>query len=66
MLRCNGSAQARFREIASRHRPPEGHPRHVKPAIMRRLEVPLDLRLDLLHLVLQAVLGWTDSHLWER
>jgi hypothetical protein len=27
--------------------------------------VPLDLRLDRLHLVLQAALGWTNSHLWE-
>ena len=37
----------------------------VEPAILRRLEVPLDLRLDRLHLVLQAALGWTNSHLWE-
>ena len=37
----------------------------VKPAVMRRLEVPLNLRLDRLHLVLQAAIGWTNSHLWE-
>jgi hypothetical protein len=37
----------------------------VKPAVMRRLEVPLNLRLDRLHLVLQAAVGWTNSHLWE-
>jgi hypothetical protein len=37
----------------------------VEPAVLRRLEVPLDLRLDRLHLVLQAALGWTNSHLWE-
>jgi hypothetical protein len=37
----------------------------VEPAVVRRLEVPLDLRLDRLHLVLQAALGWTNSHLWE-
>jgi Plasmid pRiA4b ORF-3-like protein len=37
----------------------------VEPKVLRRLEVPLDLRLDRLHLVLQAVLGWTNSHLWE-
>jgi Plasmid pRiA4b ORF-3-like protein len=37
----------------------------VEPAVMRRLDVPLDLRLDRLHLVLQAALGWTNSHLWE-
>jgi Plasmid pRiA4b ORF-3-like protein len=37
----------------------------VEPAVVRRLEVPLDLRLDRLHLVLQAALGWSNSHLWE-
>jgi len=37
----------------------------VKPVMLRRLEVPLTLRLDRLHLVLQAALGWTDSHLYE-
>ena len=37
----------------------------VEPAVVRRLEVPLDLRLDRLHLALQAALGWTNSHLWE-
>lgn len=37
----------------------------VKPTVMRRLEVPLTLRLDRLHLVLQTALGWTNSHLWE-
>ena len=37
----------------------------VKPAVQRRLEVPLTIRLDRLHLVLQAALGWTDSHLYE-
>jgi hypothetical protein len=37
----------------------------VEPAVVRRLEVPLDLRLDRLHLVLQAAVGWTNSHLWE-
>lgn len=38
---------------------------NVKPAVMRRLEVPLTIRLDRLHLVLQAALGWTNSHLYE-
>ncbi|MBU2582285.1 MAG: plasmid pRiA4b ORF-3 family protein [Alphaproteobacteria bacterium] len=37
----------------------------VEPAVMRRLEVPLDLRLDRLHTVLQIAIGWTNSHLWE-
>jgi hypothetical protein len=37
----------------------------VKPQVLRRLEVPLTIRLDRLHLVLQAALGWTNSHLYE-
>jgi len=37
----------------------------VEPKVLRRLEVPFDLRLDRLHLVLQTALGWTNSHLWE-
>src|SRR5437868_13831045 len=37
----------------------------VKPQVLRRLDVPLTIRLDRLHLVLQAALGWTNSHLWE-
>ena len=37
----------------------------VAPLVVRRVEVPLALRLDHLHAVLQAALGWTNSHLWE-
>jgi hypothetical protein len=37
----------------------------VEPTVMRRLEVPLSLRLDRLHTVLQVAMGWTDSHLYE-
>ena len=37
----------------------------VKPRVLRRIDVPLTLRLDRLHMVLQAALGWTDAHLWE-
>lgn len=38
---------------------------NVKPTIMRRLEVPVTIKLTRLHTVLQAAMGWTDSHLWE-
>lgn len=38
---------------------------HVKPTVLRRVEVPLDLRLDRLHLTIQAAMGWTNSHLYE-
>src|SRR3546814_12388400 len=37
----------------------------VEPPVLRRIEVPLTIRLDRLHLALQAALGWTDSHLYE-
>ena len=37
----------------------------VEPAVVRRVEVPLAIRLDRLHLVLQAAMGWTNSHLYE-
>jgi hypothetical protein len=37
----------------------------VMPEVMRRLVVPLTLRLDRLHLTLQEAFGWTGSHLFE-
>src|SRR5271165_6037249 len=37
----------------------------VEPVVVRRLEVPLTIRLDRLHLVLQAAMGWSNSHLYE-
>src|SRR5215475_10822354 len=37
----------------------------VKPVVLRRVEVPFDIRLDRLHLTLQATMGWTNSHLYE-
>ena len=37
----------------------------VEPEVLRRLEVPFSIKLDRLHLTLQAALGWTNSHLYE-
>jgi Plasmid pRiA4b ORF-3-like protein len=37
----------------------------VTPAVLRRVEVPFDIRLDRLHLTIQAAMGWTNSHLYE-
>ena len=37
----------------------------VKPAVLRGVEVPSDIRLDRLHLTIQAAMGWTNSHLYE-
>ena len=34
-----------------------------KPRIWRRLNLPGDLTLDAVHTLLQAVMGWSDSHL---
>jgi len=36
----------------------------IEPAITRILQVPGDIRLDRLHLTLQAAMGWTNSHLY--
>jgi len=38
---------------------------HVKPPVVRRVEVPADIRLDDLHLVIQIVMGWENYHLYE-
>lgn len=37
--------------------------RHVAPPVWRRIEVPADIKLGKLHHVLQAAMGWTDSHM---
>jgi len=37
----------------------------VKPVVLRGVEVPFDIRLDRLHLTIQAAMGWTNSHLYE-
>ena len=37
--------------------------RHTRPPVWRRLELSGDLTLPRLHEVIQAAMGWTDSHL---
>jgi hypothetical protein len=37
----------------------------VKPEVLRRIEVPFNIRLDRLHLAVQAAMGWTNTHLYE-
>ncbi len=37
----------------------------VEPKVLRRIEVPLTLKLDRLHLVIQAAMGWSNYHLYE-
>jgi hypothetical protein len=39
--------------------------RGSKPAIWRRVAVPLDITLGQLHEVVQIAMGWTDSHLHQ-
>jgi hypothetical protein len=39
--------------------------REIKPAIWRRVQVPAEIKLDKLHMVLQDALGWTNSHLHQ-
>lgn len=38
---------------------------HVEPAVVRRLEVPFDIKLSDLHLVIQAAMPWWNYHLYE-
>lgn len=37
----------------------------IKPVVTRVVEVPADIRLDRLHLIIQAAIGWENSHLYE-
>ena len=37
----------------------------IEPAIYRRFVVPAGITLDRLHNVIQIVMGWTNSHLYE-
>ncbi len=37
----------------------------IKPRIWRRIEVPLAIRLDDLHVVIQEAMGWENYHLYE-
>jgi hypothetical protein len=39
--------------------------RRSKPPIWRRLELRSDLRLDVIHRILQTAFSWTDTHLWR-
>jgi hypothetical protein len=39
--------------------------REVRPAVLRRVQVPGELSLAGLHAVVQVAMGWTDSHLHE-
>ena len=37
----------------------------VEPAVIRRIEVPLDIRLDKLNVILQVAIGWQNCHPFE-
>ncbi len=37
----------------------------VQPIVLRRMDVPFSIRLDRLHLALQAAIGWSNDHLYE-
>ena len=36
----------------------------VTPEVSRVVAVPLSIHLDMLHLVIQAAMGWSNTHLW--
>lgn len=37
----------------------------VEPAVMRRISVRFGVRLERLHRIIQAAMGWSGGHLWE-
>ena len=37
----------------------------IEPPVWRRLVVPLATKLAELHYIIQAAMGWTDSHMHE-
>ena len=39
--------------------------KEIDPAVWRRFQVRRQVRLDRLHLFIQACMGWTNSHLHE-
>lgn len=39
--------------------------KEVEPVVWRRIQVRRQVRLDRLHLIIQAAMGWTNSHLHE-
>lgn len=39
--------------------------RYTDPVIWRQVEVPTSITLKVLHDIIQVVMGWFNSHLWE-
>lgn len=37
----------------------------IEPEIWRRVDVPLEANLKMLHDIIQRTMGWMDYHLWE-
>lgn len=38
---------------------------HVRPTVMRRIEVPIGMKLDTLHELIQAIMPWDSTHPYE-
>jgi hypothetical protein len=38
---------------------------YIEPAVTRTLQVPTNIRLDRLHLTIQAAMGWQNAHLYQ-
>lgn len=60
----------RTRRQAQKAQPTQVHELRItlqrsKPPIWRRIAVPSDIKLSDLHVVIQIVMGWTDSHLHQ-
>ncbi len=39
--------------------------RDIEPLIWREIDSPVSITLEALHDIIQAAMGWTNSHLWE-
>lgn len=65
---CHGSGPpARLKPGSPRDadRAPQGHPVRRRITGPPRFDVPLKIKLNRLHEVIQAAMGWTDTHLYE-
>src|SRR5680860_1312390 len=55
----------RKRKPLHEYRGVEDNPEDVEPVVSRTLQVPLNIRLDRLHLTIQEAMGWYNCHLYS-
>src|SRR6476660_3584042 len=67
---CHGTGLLRWsvvnwRHECRHHRPSQDHPRRGQARGSAPHRGAFDIRLDRLHLAIQAAMGWTNTHLYE-